>query len=98
MFALPLESDSLRFPHGSQLCVYRTQDGGESWQGLSQGLPSGCYANVLRGAMSLDAQDPCGVYFGTTSGSVYASADRGDSWDRLALDLPKILCVEAFDE
>lgn len=97
IFALPLEGDSLRFPHGSQLCVYRTQDAGASWQPLSRGLPTGCYANVLRGAMSLDSQDPCGVYFGTTSGSLYASADRGDSWDRLTSDLPKILCVDAFD-
>jgi hypothetical protein len=95
-FALPLESDSCRFPHDSQLCVYRTQDGGASWQPLAKGLPSGCYASVLRGAMSLDGEDPCGVYFGTTSGSVYASADRGDCWDRLASDLPKVLCVEAF--
>ena len=98
VYALPLESDGFRFPHGGKLCVYRSQDGGDSWQGLSHGLPSGCYANVLRGSMSLDAQDPCGVYFGTTSGSVYASADRGDCWDRLTADLPKILCVEAFDE
>ena len=44
----------------------------------------------------VDTHDPCGVYFGTTGGSVYGSADRGESWSRLTGDLPKILCVEAF--
>ena len=95
-YAVPLEGDSFRFPHGGNLTVYRTQDGGESWHGFSDGLPKSCYTNVLRGAMSLDQRDPCGVYFGTTSGSVYGSADRGESWTRLAADLPKVLCVAAF--
>jgi hypothetical protein len=98
VFILPLESDNFRFTRNAKLTVYRSQDRGASWQPLSRGLPDSCYANVLRGAMSLDALDPCGVYFGTTSGSVYASPDRGESWSRLASDLPKILCVEAFPE
>lgn len=98
VFVIPLESDSLRFAHDGALSVYRSRDDGASWQGLSRGLPSGCYANVLRGAMSLDEMDPCGVYFGTTGGAVFGSADGGESWLRLVADLPKVLCVEAFED
>jgi photosystem II stability/assembly factor-like uncharacterized protein len=95
-FIVPMEGDSFRFPHGGELTVARTTDGGQNWQPMRQGLPDDCWANVLRGAMALDHHDPCGVYFGTTGGSVYSSADRGESWSRLSSDLPKILCVEAF--
>ncbi len=95
-FIVPMEGDSFRFPHGGELTVARTRDGGESWQLLREGLPDDCWANVLRGAMDVDGRDPCGVYFGTTGGSVYASVDGGDSWSLLARDLPKVLCVKAF--
>jgi hypothetical protein len=62
---------------------------------LTNGLPqSDCYVNVLRDAMALDALDPCGVYFGTTGGQLYASADSGDNWTALASSLPRILSVE----
>jgi photosystem II stability/assembly factor-like uncharacterized protein len=98
VFIVPLESDNFRFPHDAKLTVYRTRNAGESWQALRQGLPDSCYANILRGALSLDEFDPCGVYFGTTSGSLYASTDLGETWSRLAADLPRILCVEAFSE
>jgi hypothetical protein len=60
-------------------------------------LPQNFYGNVLRGAMDLDPLSPCGVYFGSTSGFVYGSADRGESWLELARSLPKILCVAAFE-
>lgn len=95
-FIVPMAGDSFRFPHGGRMAVYRTQDRGESWQGFDEGLPSDCYANVLRGAMATDGSDPCGVYFGTTSGSVFGSADRAESWQTLVSDLPKVLAVEAF--
>ena len=95
-FIVPLEGDSYRFPHGGRLAVYRTQDRGESWQSFDDGLPSDCYANVLRGAMATDGADPCGVYFGTTGGSVFGSANRGEAWQTLVSDLPKVLAVEAF--
>ncbi len=96
VFIVPIEGDSFRFPHEGRLTVHRTQDGGASWQAFGQGLATDCYANVLRGALSVDADDPCGVYFGTTAGSVYGSTDCGESWSRLASDLPRVLCVEAF--
>jgi hypothetical protein len=50
--------------------------------------------NVLRDAMSVDALDPCGIYFGTTGGQVYVSADAGDRWTPIVRDLPAVLSVE----
>ena len=96
-FALPLEGDGFRYPPAGALAVYRTEDEGESWQRHERGLPGGTFANVLRGAMAVDSLEPCGVYFGTTAGSVHASRDRGESWTRIPGTLPKVLCVEAFE-
>ena len=50
--------------------------------------------NVLRGAMSVDALDECGNYFGTTGGQVYASADAGDNWSAVVRHLPAVVSVE----
>ncbi len=62
---------------------------------MTNGLPQkDCYVNVLRDAMSVDTLDSCGVYFGTTGGQVYASADSGDNWTTIARDLPAVLSVE----
>ena len=97
VFIVPLEGDSFRFPHAGRLAVYRSQDRGASWQSFDEGLPRDCYANVLRGAMATDGADPCGVYFGTTGGSVFGSADLGETWQSLISDLPKVLAVEAFE-
>jgi hypothetical protein len=63
---------------------------------LTTGLPQrDCYVNVLRDAMAVDSLDACGVYFGTTGGQVYASADAGDTWQRLPAGLPRVLCARA---
>ena len=76
--------------------MYRSRSGGHEWEALTQGLPQqDCYVNVLRDAMSVDRLDPCGVYFGTTGGQIYASADDGDHWRAIARDLPSVLSVEA---
>lgn len=93
VFVVPLDSDSLRFPRDGQLAVYRTKDGAH-WNAHTNGLPSKCFAGVLRGAMAAD-QDG-GIYFGTTSGSIYASGDLGESWREIASGLPRITSVEAF--
>ena len=97
VYAFPLAGDDFRYAPEGRVRVYRTRDGGELWEGLDRGLPSEPrYTSVLRGAMSVDRLDPCGVYVGTTSGHVFASRDRGESWTELPCTLPKILCVEAF--
>ena len=83
------------FPLDGKLRVYRSKSGGNEWEALTKGLPqSDCYVNVLRDAMAVDSLDKCGVYFGTTGGQVYASADAGDSWAPIVRDLPPVVSVE----
>jgi photosystem II stability/assembly factor-like uncharacterized protein len=96
VYVVPIKSDSEHFPPDGRLRVYRSRSGGNEWEPLSEGLPQrDCYVNVLREASAVDSLDPCGVYFGTTGGQVYASADAGDSWAPIVRDLPAVLSVEA---
>jgi len=95
IYVVPIKSDSEHFPPDGKLRVYRSRTGGNEWEALTQGLPQkDCYVNVLRDAMAIDSFDPCGVYFGTTGGQVYASADGGDAWKPIVRDLPAVLSVE----
>jgi Uncharacterized protein related to plant photosystem II stability/assembly factor len=95
IYVVPIKSDSEHFPPDGALRVYRSRTGGNEWEPLTKGLPqSNCYVNVLRDAMAVDSLDSCGVYFGTTGGQVYASADAGDSWTPIVRDLPPVLSVE----
>ena len=95
VYVVPIKSDSEHFPPEGKLRVYRSRTGGNEWEPLTQGLPQrDCYVNVLRDAMAMDSLDRCGVYFGTTGGQVYASADAGDHWIPIVRDLPAVLSVE----
>jgi photosystem II stability/assembly factor-like uncharacterized protein len=95
IYVVPIKSDSHHFPPDGKLRVYRSRTGGDEWEALTNGLPqSDCYVNVLRDAMSVDSLDSCGIYFGTTGGQVYASADSGDTWTAIVRDLPAVLSVE----
>lgn len=95
VYVVPITSDEFHVPVDGRLRVYRSRTGGGEWQPLTAGLPQEhCYVNVLRDAMAVDSLDSCGVYFGTTGGQVYASADAGDSWQAIARDLPAVLSVE----
>ncbi|MGD8633553.1 MAG: hypothetical protein PVF85_08305, partial [Anaerolineales bacterium] len=95
IYVLPIKSDSEHYPPEGRLRVYRSRAGGNEWEALTNGLPqSNCYVDVLRDAMSVDSLDPCGVYFGTTGGQVFVSADSGDNWTPIVHDLPKVLSVE----
>ena len=81
--------------HEGKLRVFRSRTGGNEWEPLTRGLPQEhCYVNVLREAMAVDSLEKCGIYFGTTGGQVYASADAGDSWNPLVHNLPPVLSVE----
>jgi photosystem II stability/assembly factor-like uncharacterized protein len=96
IYMVPIKSDSEHYPPEGKLRVYRSRTGGNEWEALANGLPQrDCYVNVLRGAMSGDSLEPCGVYFGTTGGQVYASADAGNKWAPIVRDLPAVLSVEA---
>ncbi len=95
IYVVPIKSDSEHFPIGGKLQVFRSTTGGNEWEPLKKGLPQkNCYVNVLRDAMAIDTLDKCGVYFGTTGGQIYCSADSGDSWGAIARDLPAVLSVE----
>jgi hypothetical protein len=95
IYVVPIKSDSEHYPPEGKLRVYRSRSGGGEWEALTNGLPQiDCYVNILRGAMSVDNLDSCGIYFGTTGGQVYASFDAGDSWTAIARDLPRVYSVE----
>jgi photosystem II stability/assembly factor-like uncharacterized protein len=95
IYVVPIKSDSEHFPLEGKLRVYRSRTGGNEWEPLTNGLPqSDCYVNVLREAMDVDSLDTCGIYFGTTGGQVYASADSGESWTPIVRDLPAVYSVE----
>ncbi len=96
IYVIPIKSDSEHFPLDGSLKVYRSKSGGVDWEPLSKGLPqSNCYVNVLRDAMSVDELDPCGIYFGTTGGTLYVSSTEGDAWEVINANFPAILSVEA---
>ena len=95
IYVVPITSDEHHFPPDGKLRVYRSRSGGEEWEALTKGLPQqDCYVNVLRDAMAVDGLDECGIYFGTTGGQVYGSADSGDTWAPIVRDLPAVLSVE----
>jgi hypothetical protein len=95
IYVVPIKSDAQHFPPEGKLRVFRSRSGGNEWEPLTKGLPQkDCYVNVLRDAMAVDSLDNCGIYFGTTGGQVYASADAGESWAPIVRDLPAVLSVE----
>ncbi len=96
VYNFPLTADMQRFPPDLRCRVYRSEDAGASWAALYEGLPTGAfYPAVLRDAMCADDAHPAGIYFGTRSGEVFASADEGGSWQQVAAHLPEVLSVRA---
>ena len=95
IYVVPIKSDSEHYPIDGRLSVYRSRTGGNDWEPLSNGLPQNhCYVNVLRDAMAVDSLDSCGVYFGTTGGQVYVSADSGNNWKAIVRELPPVVSIE----
>lgn len=99
IWTLPLNGDMAgRYPPDAKAAVWKSADGGESWQAQRAGLPQeACFFTVLRQAMAGDRAEPAGVYFGTNSGSVFASLDEGESWAEIARHLPTVLSVEVLE-
>jgi photosystem II stability/assembly factor-like uncharacterized protein len=96
VYIVPLESDTFRVTPEAKLRVYRTRDGGGSWEPLTRGLPQkDAHETVLRDALDVDRLNPAGVYFGTRSGQVFGSRDGGASWERVIGGLPPVVCVRA---
>ena len=95
-YIVPIESDEYRCTPEGKLRVYRTRNGGGSWEPLTRGLPQkNALETVLRDAMAADTLDPAGIYFGTRSGKVYGSNDEGKSWQLIQEGLPPVVCVKA---
>ena len=99
IWTLPLNGDSAgRYPPDAAATVWRSTDSGATWHDQRAGLPQeACFFTVLRQGMAGDARTPAGVYFGTNSGSVFASADEGETWSEIARHLPTILSVDVLD-
>ncbi|WP_017600795.1 WD40/YVTN/BNR-like repeat-containing protein [Nocardiopsis lucentensis] len=94
----PVISQEVHLPPGDRLGVYRTDDGGDSWRPVTEGLPQEPYFGiVLRDAACTDGADVPGFYFGTRTGDVYAATDDGDRWHQVAAHLPDVLCVRAVE-
>ena len=85
----------LRFVTDAKFRVYRSRNGGNDWEPLTNGLPQEkAYLYVLREGMATDTQDPCGIYLGTTSGQLFYSRDDGDHWELMLDNLPPINSVD----
>jgi photosystem II stability/assembly factor-like uncharacterized protein len=94
-YTVPLDPGHGRTMPDGQAAVWRTQDAGSSWRKLTDGLPQeDAYLGVLRAGMAIDGEDTPGLYFGTSTGQVYASMDEGESWSEIAGYLPGISSVE----
>jgi photosystem II stability/assembly factor-like uncharacterized protein len=99
-WVLPMDGTSVwpRTSPGGTPAVYATHDSGASWQRQDKGLPQEqAWWTVMRQAMTADARDPVGLYFGTTSGELWMSGDEGENWDCIARHLPEIFAVEAAE-
>ena len=94
VYIVPVESDEFRCACDGRLRVYRTRNGGASWEPLMRGLPQKrAYETVLRDAMTADSFDPVGIYFGTRSGQLFGSRDEGRTWQKILEGLPSVVCV-----
>src|SRR5215211_3288378 len=94
-YVIPLDGGHGRVMPEGKAAVWRTRDAGSSWQRLDDGLPQqDAHVGVLREGMAIDAYDDPGLYFGTSTGQLFGSADQGDSWTEIASYLPGIASVE----
>jgi hypothetical protein len=92
-YVAPMEGDFSRIPPDGHFAVWGTDNAGKEWFKLDSGLPESSYFMVLRDGMVTDQEDPCGLYFGTTTGQLYASRDQGNNWEMIADGLPQIRSV-----
>ena len=94
-YVIPLDPGHGRCMPDGRAAVWRTRDAGETWQRLDRGLPQrDAHLGVLREGLAMDSLDEPGIYFGTSTGQVFASADEGNTWSEIASYLPAIASVE----
>ncbi|WP_020574435.1 WD40/YVTN/BNR-like repeat-containing protein [Actinopolymorpha alba] len=97
LYIFPLKDSAHRVARNGRMLVYRSDDRGESWAPVAGDFSATeSYVNVLRDGMAIDALDPHGLYFGTSSGELFYSLDRGDSWQAIPGRFPRITCVKTW--
>ncbi len=90
-WVVPAVSDQLRVAVDNALCVCRTEDGGNTWNDFRNGLPQeSCFDIVFRHALDVTNDT---LAFGTTTGNLFLSDDRGESWRAISHHLPLIYSV-----
>ncbi len=97
-WVIPMDGSTVwpRVSPGGKPAVYATRNAGSTWKRLDRGLPRGqAWLTIKRQAFCADPLDPVGLYFGTTSGALWASRDEGARWTCVAQHLPEIYAVEA---
>jgi photosystem II stability/assembly factor-like uncharacterized protein len=96
IYVIPLKGAEFRCPPDGKLRIYRSRDGGQKWEALSDGLPgANVFSSVYREGMTMDSLKPAGIYFGTNTGKLFYSTDEGDKWSVLSDNLPPIFSVSA---
>jgi photosystem II stability/assembly factor-like uncharacterized protein len=97
-YVAPLEGDFSRIPPKGRFAIWASENGGKEWEKMDEGIPRESYFTVLREGMVTDGEDPCGVYFGTTTGQLYVGRNQGREWESISEGLPPILSlsVSAF--
>ncbi|HET9481964.1 MAG TPA: glycosyl hydrolase, partial [Candidatus Polarisedimenticolia bacterium] len=98
VWVFPMDGTTVwpRTSPGGRPAAYRTRDAGATWQRQDRGLPSQqAWFTVKRQAFAADGCDPLGLYFGTTSGEIWMSADEGESWRCIVSHLPEVYSVTA---
>lgn len=95
VYVFPLDGSAGRHPVDGRARVWRSQDAGETWDELGEGLPDSFYVAVMRDAMCADDHDTAGLYFGARNGAVWTSADEGDTWREIVRNLPDVMVVRA---
>ena len=95
-YVAPLGGGELRCPPEGKLRVYRTSNGGKTWEAQVKGLPQqNAFMGMYREGMCMDSLEPAGVYLGTNTGQLYSSANEGETWECITASLPPILSVSA---
>ena len=100
LWVFPMDGTTVwpRTSPGGKPAVYTTRNGGRTWLRLDRGLPRAqAWWTVKRQALTVDAHDPVGIYFGTTGGELWASTDEGKRFACIARHLPQIQSVEAAE-
>jgi len=94
VYVVPLAPATRTCPDGAP-AVWRSENGGSSWQKLAKGFPKKeTYFTVLRDAMDIDELSSPALYFGTTTGQLWIGREGGERWECLFDALPPIHCVK----